>query len=339
MKTIMIIWGVLGAITLVVILLLWSVMSPSSFLHSGARQSDALQTTISADGQMVAVRPDKPNQSVLQVRHLVNDNAWRKIPLPPNTRTIRFGLKGYELLFVFRKDGSDVDVLAKLDVAQADKPFEVIHEHHTLNFPIEVRPGQIMVRTQSLDPATGKVDQFTSSGMLLERNKAPVLLGPIDAFAAGTPSVVDTGFFYFLDGAVTRTDSHIRSYALPGGKAPIIVESFVDKTGRSQPFQTSTSNYFCDYKAIRCLRGYVTQPYTSPFVYAFDIYLGEQRCALTNVLGYFESESITPDGKTAVFALAGEPGTRVRSPQIIVASFAPQQCAPVSVQRFNFEEK
>jgi len=133
--------------------------------------------------------------------------------------------------------------------------------------------------------------------------------------------------------------SHIRSYALPSGTAPVIDESFVDKTGRPIPFQTTTRSYLCDYKAVRCLRGYITELNSSPYVYAFEVFLGQKRCQLPNVLGYFESKSITPSGNTAVFSVAGEPGSRVRSPRIIVANFEPQQSAPISIQQFDFEEK
>ena len=85
MKTIMIIWEVLGVIVLAFILLLWAVMSPSSpsgFLQYGARYKPALQTTISADGQMVAVIQERPPGQDLFVRHLIRDSEWRKVPLP-----------------------------------------------------------------------------------------------------------------------------------------------------------------------------------------------------------------------------------------------------------------
>lgn len=180
MKIIMLIWGVLGVIALLVILMLWAVMSPSSpsgFLQYGARYRSALQTTISADGQMVAVIQVRPSAKELQVRHLVNDKAWRDIPLPPLTKNISFGLTGYELLIVFRKSETNTDVLAKLDLSQPSKPVEIIYEDHYLSYPVEVSHNKIMVRTMSVDPKTGKLDNYSSSGVLVEKGKTPVLLG------------------------------------------------------------------------------------------------------------------------------------------------------------------
>jgi len=172
--------------------------SPSGFLQYGARYKPALQTTISADGQMVAVIQERPPGQDLFVRHLIKDSEWRKVPLPPLTKNIRFGLTGYELFIVFRKNETSTDVLAKLDLGQPSKPMEVIYEDYYLSYPVEVSQNKIMVRTMSFDAKTGKLDNYSSSGLLVEKSKIPVLLGPIEPYAPRTPSIVNSGFFYFF---------------------------------------------------------------------------------------------------------------------------------------------
>ena len=122
--------------------------TPSSLLQYGGRYRSALQITISADGQMVAAIQERiPEQSLL-VRHLANDQDWRKIPIPPLTKNIRFGLTGHELFIVFHKNETNTDVLAKIDLNIPSKPMEIIHEDQDLSCPVEVSQGNIMARTR-----------------------------------------------------------------------------------------------------------------------------------------------------------------------------------------------
>ena len=118
-----------------------------------------LHTTISADGKMVATLVHAGTEKqLLRVRNLDTDTQWRTIQAPPLTRSIRFGLQGHELLLTHARPTPPAhEYLSKLDLDQPDKGLQKIYEAEDLAFPVEVKPGQVMVRTRKpANPTTGE---------------------------------------------------------------------------------------------------------------------------------------------------------------------------------------
>lgn len=295
-----------------------------------------LHTTISADGKMVATLLNAgTNEQLLRIRKLDTDTTWRTVQVPSLTQDIRFGVQGHELLVSYYRPDSKTNVLGRLDLAKPGSPVKTIYEGVDLGFPVEVSPGRVIVRTHHpANPKTGRVNAFSYFWLLLEEGKSPVRVGPEKILGSAAPSIVGSGFFFWLNdlesNAAKEAHPHFRTFPLPGGQAP----KFEDGQ-----FDEGTWDYLCDHAGKRCLRHHITNYRQIPavsFIYDIEVLIGSERCKLPGVAGWHDDISITPDGNSAVTSLAsGYDKPR----HVVVMRFNPQQCEAISVQHINFEEK
>lgn len=307
-----------------------------SACNSRGGDKPVLHTTISADGQMVATLLNAgTDQQLLRVRNLNIDNIWRTVQAPPLTQGIRFGIEGHRLLVSYYRPDAKVNVLGWLNVETPGELPEVVHEGVGLAFPVEVSPGRILARTHHLpNPNTGKVNAFSYYWILLEAGKLPQRVGPKQMLGTVAPSIVGTGFFFWLNyiesNAANDMRKHIRSFALPGGQVPEINDTKLDE---------STSGFVCDSAAKRCLRSYISNKDQIPhgsYIYDVAAVFGARHCKIQSVAGWHDDIFITPDGNAAVMSLAsGHDKPR----HVVVMHFKPQQCEATSVQHIKFEEK
>jgi len=301
-----------------------------------ANSSPKLHTTISADGEMVATLLNAgTNQQILRIRNLKKDEDWRRVEAPPLTRTIRFAGQGHELLLTYTRPQAGVAVLARLNLDQPNSNLEKIFELSNLAFPVEVSPGQVMVRTRSEPASDSKSKRFYLSGyhwILVGSGQQVQQVGPNPILPYPAPNIVGSGFFWTEEQIDGKKDAHpqVLAYPLPGGVAPDIPR---------ERFEKNTWAVECDQKAIRCLRSYVTNRNQRPegdFIYDVDVLFGSARCKLSGMAGFSDDISVTPDGNAAVMSLA--PGYD-KPRHVVVMRFTPKQCEAVSVQHIHFEKE
>lgn len=293
-----------------------------------------LHTTISADGQMVAALLNAgTDKQLLRVRNLTTDTTWRTVLAPPLTQTIRFGLQGHELLLTHRKpDWPAKDYLSKFDLDKPETGLQKIYETEDgLAFPVEVTPGQVMVRTHKpADPKTGKMFLGDSYWILVGPGEKVQKVGPESVLPYAAPNIVGSGFFWTEDQIGMNDDAHPRllRFPLPGGSAPDISQEKFDK---------NTFKVICDRRGGRCLRQYISNlGKGGPFIYDLELTLGTARCQVPGVAGTGDGVSITPDGKAAIMSLASASD---KPRHVVVIRIKSQQCEAVSVQHINFEER
>ena len=297
-----------------------------------AKRVPELVTTISSDGRMVAAMELKLRTSyrVLHVRLVDTDTRWRSIVLPPYTNSIRFGLRGHELLLAHNDpDNLENGFLSKLDLDYPERGVQRLHEAQGLAFPVEVAPDQFLVRGEERP-----VPKMGTSYIWL-------VLGPGERFRRvardfripyGAPEIVGDGFFWVDPLGVDKTDVHPRvaAYPLPGGTAPYFPR---------EKLEISTWQVSCDRQGMRCLRNYQSN-YGKPggFIHIYDVevMLGTERCAVPGVAGFGEDVTITPDGNAAVMSLAP---SHKEQRHVAVMRFKPGQCAALSVQHFYLNER
>jgi hypothetical protein len=292
-----------------------------------------LHTTISADGHMVATLLNAgTDQQLLRVRNLRTDAAWRTVQAPRFTQSIQFGVRGHELLISYFKPDLKINALGRLNLDLPDSAVKVIYEGVDMAFPVEVSPGRVIVRTHH-PPASGReeANMFSYYWLLLEDGKEPVRVGPEQMLGTAAPSIVGTGFFFWLnylaDNTAQEKNAHIKAYPLPGGQAPQI---------DGGQFDESTTSLVCDHSGQRCLRQYISnkaQKLAAPYIYDLDAFLGSVRCKLPYMAGWQDYISITPDGSAAVLSLA----TAYDKPRhVVVMHFNLHQCESTSVEHLYF---
>ncbi|WP_296443568.1 hypothetical protein [Rhodoferax sp. UBA5149] len=318
-------------ILLVVLVGLLSACNPNYRGHD----KPILHTTISADGKMVATLLNAgTDKQLLRVRNLGTDTTWRTVQGPPLTHSIRFGLQGHELLLTHRKpDLPAKDYLSKLDLDNPERGLQKIYESEDgLAFPVEVTPGQVMVRTRHADQ-TGK--RFYLSGyywILVGQDQQLRKVGPDPVLPYAAPNIVGSGFFWTEDQMGEKKEAHplVLSYPLPGGVAPIFSRERLEK---------NTHDVLCDRMAKRCLRWFISNLNQIPhgsYIYDVDVLFGATSCKLPGLSGRPAGVSLTPDGNAAVMSLAAGPD---KPRHVVVMHFNPQQCEAISLQHINFEEK
>lgn len=301
-----------------------------------AHRQPILHTTISADGQMVATLLNAgTDEQLLRIRNLGADTNWRTVQAPPLTQTIRFGIHGHELLVTHRKPDLPVkNYLSKFDLDKPEKGLQKIYEsEEELAFPVEVKPGQVMVRThQPANPSTGKVYLSDHYWILVGPGQKVQEVGPKSVLPYSAPNIVGSGFFWTEDQIGKEQEAHpmLLSFPLPGGRAPDMPRERLEK---------NTFKVYCDQSANRCLRRFISNLDQKPavsFIYDMDVLFGSTRCKLPGVAGSGDAVSVTPDGNAAVMSLASR---HDRPRHAVVIRFNPQQCEATSVQHIYFEEK
>jgi hypothetical protein len=213
------------------------------------------------------------DKQLLRVFNLKTTSNWETLKTPSFTQTIRFGLQGHELLLTHRKpDLPAKDYLSKFDLDKPEKGFQKIYESEEgLAFPVEVRPGQIMVRTHR--PSTqsdGRPLLADHYWILLGPGEQVQKVGPQSVMPYSAPNIVGQGFYWTEAQIGKNKEAHpqILNFPLPNGVAPDIPRERLEK---------NTFNFHCDRSGKRCLRNFISNLYQKPattFVYDVDVLFG-----------------------------------------------------------------
>lgn len=308
-------------------------LSGCEIQDAATQESFALQTTISSDGQVIAVMQN-PYTDKLRVRfkRLDQPHEWEDLPVPAYTTGIHFGLTGHQLLLTYRKaaEGTASDLVKwDLDAYQKSKAKPVhIYSSTGMDFPIEVVPNEYLVRTC---PPTveDKCHRYFSFWHLIYPDGRVHKYTNERRTNYGTPNIVLNQGFFWRDWTPNDAEVHpsIRSIAFPNKTKPQFDTSQMDM---------QTQNIVCDYTSTRCLRSYITNPppkYES-YIFGLEVFLGKVRCPIPEVNGWSDGESLTPSGNAAVMAFSSSGYYSPRD--IVVLRFKPQQCEPVSVDHIKF---
>lgn len=290
-----------------------------------------LYTTISSDGQMVAaldrIGTDKPR---LRVMRLEPEGPWQDMPVPPYTTSIRFGLKGHELLLTNHIGENEKSDLSKWDMDAPDKGPQRIYRADGLVFPIEVSAGQYLVRACPLTPEN-KCHPWFNVWHLVAQDKLIHAYTEERRLNYSWPNVVQGQGFFWMRVREEQEKNElpaIRSVAFPSKTAP---------TFNIEKLMKNSSNLVCDYKTERCLRNFIRDRLNptgyEPYVYDVEVLYRAKSCQPLGLNGYYDKESLTPDGNAAVMSLA--PGYD-QPRHVVVMQFKPGQCEPTSTQHIYF---
>jgi len=296
-----------------------------------------IEPTISSDGKMVVVL-DRTGQETprLRIKWLDREDPWLEMAAPKYASSIRFGLTGYNLLLTHARPGPQgASQLSRWDASNPTKPSEILFEGTRVAFPVEVKPGQVLVRMCPQPPSEKAcVRGHGLVWALIENGQATPIKETLGMYPLGSPNVVENGFFWTLDSSLSAPSidnpsaSKILSYGFPGKEAPQFDASILD---------SKTGSTVCDRKARRCLLKYLTdERVNGNYVYGFKVLDGANTCVLSNIKGWQDTSSVTPDGRAAVIPLS-----RVSEEprHIVVLGFTPGQCEPTSVQHIQFHKE
>ena len=303
--------------------------------YPAASEALPLTPTLSADGKLLAVL-DRSGQETprLRLKWLDRQEPWLELPAPKYTNSIRFGLTGYELLLTHARPGpAGASQLSRWDASNPSKPSEILYEGARVTFPVEVKPGQVLIRMCSA-PVGDEACKGNSSiwWALVQDGKATTVPGTRFQLY-GQPNLVEGGGFwledeYFSQKRGNKEHREITAFALPGGKLPQF------DTSR---FNSKTADLQCDRKLGRCLNHYDTGERIggSLIVYGLKVFDGTNTCDVPALKGWHDDFSVTPDGRAAVISrsrLSAEPR------HVVVLRFVPGQCEPASIEPFYFEK-
>lgn len=304
--------------------------------HRGLR----LETTISSDGKVVAVLDDIGGENArIRVKWLERNEAWQEYPAPKYANSIRFGLTGHQLLIAHARPGPQgASQLSRWDVSQPATPSEILYEGHRVAFPVEVKPGQFLVRICPQPPGENACPNSRGLvwALIEERKATPIADTKYEEVTRyGQPNVTPEGIFWVIqtrdfDGKNwTSSYEKLFAYALPGGQAPQLDLS---------RFEGGAENLECDRSVKRCAKTYLTDERIGGWTYVYGIRLFEasKACVVEGIKGYADQITLTPDGKSAVFSIAR---TADEPRHIVVLRFKPGQCQPTSIQTLHFEEQ
>ena len=303
--------------------------------YSATKAARQIETTLSSDGKLLAVLLDRREESPsLLIKWLDRDEPWLSVPAPKYTSSIRFGLSGYGLLLTHAQPGPPgASQLSRWDASRPDQPSEILYQGSHVAYPVEVRPGQFLVRICKYAPDDDRCPGRGFVGILwaLVRNGQALLLNETNSILPlGQPNVTDGGFYWMYGseyGFPKTGEPKVHAFPLPGGTKP---------EPDPRRFDQSSHSIACDYKIQRCLMTYLTDERfnKSLYVWGIRIFDGNNRCDLPDVKGYMDTVTVTPDGRAAVIPLArssSEPR------HVVVLRFKPGQCEPTDIQRLYFE--
>ena len=292
-----------------------------------------LYTTISADGLMVATLSEiGMKKPLLRFIRLDDDKGWQELPVPPYTNSIRFGLTGYELLLTNYIGEARIADLSKWDLAAPENGPQRIYRADSLGFPIEVVPGEYLVRICIPRGKTPDGKDYCRTFWDLVKKKELAHRYDSDRILSyRQPNIVEgEGFFWTTvrgDRREGEVHPRVRGFSFPNGKLPHFETSHLGE---------DTGSVKCDYRADRCLRNYIKnfgKKEPGPFVYDIEILLGQSRCQPLGTEGYSDGFWLTPSGNAAVMSLA----TGYDQPRhVVVMHFTPGQCEPTSIQHLHF---
>ena len=210
-----------------------------------------------------------------------------------------------------------------------------------LKYPLEVSPGEVMVRTcEPLNRAKdGSMDCFSFNAyhwLLTGSNGKAQIVGPQSMTSYTQPNVIGRGV-YWIQSAESSwfprkgdPQPHVLSYAVPNGIAPTF-----DETRLLQ----GTVGLACDNAGIRCLREFnsnIEDKKPGEYVYTIEVLLGKNACRADELTGFSDNLGITPDGSAAVISMAS---AHDKPRHVVLMRFSPQKCTPDSIQHIYFEDK
>lgn len=214
----------------------WVLLASFGFLLVGCKPTYpdkpavlTLTPSLSSDGKLLAVlsRGGAGDAQRLHIKWLDKDEPWQELPAPMFTNSIHFGLKGYELLMTHDlPDNLKMAQLTRWDVSDLNKDSQAIYQAPYLAFPVEVKPGEILVRT--CEPmGDGGQDRCGrgpgSYWILVKPGQEPILAAPKKVFLVfGQPNVTEKGFFWVNSIPFSPKTQHpeLLTFPLPGGEAP-----------------------------------------------------------------------------------------------------------------------
>ncbi len=288
-----------------------------------------LYTTISLDGKLVAaldqIGTEKPR---LRIKWLDKDLPWQELQAPPFTNSIRFGLTGYGLLMTHSLPGkSPLAQLTRWDVSDLTRSSEMLYTGPNLAFPIETKPGQILVRTCT--PYDWNPDRCGTDWFLVSPDGTGQQVSPKDVSLVYSQPNITSGGFFWLDQRINKErqgDREILAYPLPNGRKPEVSISMLNEY---------TADLDCDYQTKRCLHAFNAgkNPTTGHFIYDLEIFDDSRRCRPTGLTGWSDGGTLSPDGRVAVMSLAKE----YDSPRhVVIMRFKTGQCEPTLINHLNF---
>jgi hypothetical protein len=294
-----------------------------------------LYPTLSSDGKLLVVLDRSGEETPrLRIKWLDRDEPWLELSAPKYTNSIRFGLTGYHLLLTHARPGPQgASQLSRWDVSQPTKPSEVLFEGTDVEFPVEVKPGQVLIRMCPEPPGEKACVRGIGIVRALIENGQATPIKETRSLLYAQPNVVDGGFFWLEDeyfsqkrGDASRRE--ITAFALPAGKVPQFDISRFDAT---------SVRFKCDQTANRCLLKYLTDERIngSTYVYGFKVFDGRATCTLADIKGWQDDFYVTPDGRAAVMSLSR---TYQEPRHVVVMRFTSGQCEPASIQHIHFKE-
>lgn len=305
--------------------------------YSGNKADREIETTLSSDGKLLAVLNDIGKETpTLLIKWLDREEPWLKVPAPKYTSSIRFGLSGYGLLLTHAQPGpAGASQLSRWDASRPDQPSEILYQGVKVAYPVEVSPGQFLVRICDSGPDD---DRCIGSGFiglmwaLVRNGEALPMKETSPRRLYGQPNVTDGGFYWMhgSDYGFPKTgEPKVHAFALPGGTKP------EPDPGR---FDKSSHSISCDHNTQRCLMVYLTDERTNQttFVWGIRVFDGASRCDMPEVKGYMDEVTVTPDGRAAVIPLAR---SKSEPRHVVVVRFKPGQCEPTSIQPYYFNQE
>ena len=147
--------------------------------YSGTKAAGRIETTLSSDGKLLAVLLDRREESpTLLIKWLDREEPWLKIPAPKYTNSIRFGLIGYGLLLTHAQPGpAGASQLSRWDASRPDQPSEILYQGSHVEYPVEVSPGQYLVKICKFAP---RDDGCIGRGFIGHRGLDPQWRGVAD---------------------------------------------------------------------------------------------------------------------------------------------------------------
>jgi hypothetical protein len=302
------------------------------------KERPTLKATISSDGRLIAVLDrGGVGRPRLRIKWLDRNEPWRELPVPMYTNSIRFGLDGYGLLMTHRiENDMSMAQLVRWDLNDINKEVQLIYRGPRLVFPIEVRPGQILVRSCQQEVTSGASRCDRGVGvvwLLLESNGRVVPVTPPGApVVYSQPNVTSKGFFWLSDFDSTKMKSVdqsllLISYPFPGGESP---KFDVERLSLDPDID-------CDFNLERCLWGFKSglHPETGEYQFNTKIIFKSLTCQPDGLQGYADERAVTPDGRFGVMSVA----ERYDLPRhVVFMEFQAGHCEPVSIQHLDFEE-
>jgi hypothetical protein len=316
-----------------------------------------LQTTISSDGKMIAVLSyvDNCGKKRLRYKNVDPEGPWQELPIGTGVDSIRFGLKGHELMVTrnvregagtwLGNEVNKVDSwseLYKVDLDHPQKSAKTMLEGYGLALPIEIIPGEYMVmncipnQNKQCHRLLGYEWNLIKDGKLVHKwtHGRPDAEGKEyrGALNYGWPNVMLGQGLYWLKADFYRKQAPFTNFwtlTLLDKNTPAFNKNVEDET----------TNIDCDYRMERCVRTFSLplDETNHPQGFNREVLWRDQRCDLDGVIGTGNTGlSLTPNGLAAVTPLHK---THEAWHHVVVFKFAAQQCKPTSIQHIYLEGK